>query len=493
MSLLAALKAAPPTGSLTDATGAALTKNQLLLKSHVLARALSREVHGEYIGVMLPTSAVCAVAFFALHVAGRIPAMLNFGGGIKNALAACRMAQIRSIVTARAFVGKAKLEPLVAALEAESIRIIYLEDIRARLTLRDKLLGALTAKLPAPRTDANAPAALLFTSGSEGVPKGVALSHANILANIAQAQARFAFVPSDVMFNALPAFHSFGLTIGMILPLILGFRAHLYPTPLHYQTIPRAFRESGGTILVAADTFFAGWARYAEAEDFARLRLAVAGAEKLKAATRETYMQKFCVDILEGYGVTETSPAISANTHDEHKPGTVGKLFPGMEARLEPVEGIAEGGRLWVKGANVMLGYMKADKPGVIQPQGEWYDTGDIVAIDADGYLRILGRARRFAKVGGEMVSLAAVEEVAAALWPDHAHAAIAIPDAKKGEQIVLLSEFPEVSREAFMAEAKASGLSELAFPKRVEHRAELPRLGSGKVDYAGLREEMDI
>ena len=292
------------------------------------------------------------------------------------------------------------------------------------------------------------PAVVLFTSGSEGMPKGVVLSHANVLANREQVMARFDFGSQDIILNALPLFHSFGLTAGTLLPILSGMRTFFYPSPLHYRIVPEMAYDVNATVMFGTNTFLAGYARFAHPYDFYSVRYAFAGAEKLKDETRRIWTDKFGVQIFEGYGATETSPVLAANTPVDTRVGTVGRLLPGIEYALDPVPGV-EGGRLSVRGPNVMLGYLKHDKPGVIQPPSTergpgWYDTGDIVSIDADGFVTIQGRAKRFAKIGGEMVSLTAVEELAARTWPESQHAVVSVPDAQKGEQLVLVTTKPE-------------------------------------------------
>ena len=403
-----------------DPLAGALSYRKLLLGVVVLARKLApRAGVGEAVGVMLPNANGAAVATLALMSAGRVPAMINFSAGIAGVRGACRAAKIAVIVTSRVFVDKARLEALVGGVSAD-VRIIYLEDVRAQIGIIDKLRGLLDAGRSLVARQPDDPAAILFTSGSEGTPKGVVLSHRNMLANAAQAEARIDFGRSDKVFNVLPLFHSFGLTVGLILPLVSGVRVYLYPSPLHYRIVPEMIYGVNATILFGTDTFLAGYARAAHPYDFRSLRYVLAGAEPVKEATRRTYMEKFGLRILEGYGVTETAPALALNTPMFNKFGTVGRILPGMEVRLEPVAGIEAGGRLYVRGPNVMLGYLRAENPGVLErPPDGWHDTGDIVAIDADGFIAIKGRAKRFAKVGGEMISLAAIETLAADLWPD--------------------------------------------------------------------------
>ena len=419
--------------------------------------------------------------------AGRVPAMINFSAGIANIRAACRAAKIAVIVTSRAFVDKARLSALVDGLKAE-VTVVYLEDVRTTVSLLDKLRGLLNAGRPLVAREPDDPAAILFTSGSEGTPKGVVLSNRNILANAAQAEARIDFGRNDIVFNVLPLFHSFGLTVGLILPLVSGVRVYLYPSPLHYRIVPELIYGANATILFGTDTFLAGYARAAHAYDFRSLRYVLAGAEPVKEATRRTYMEKFGLRILEGYGVTETAPALALNTPMFNRFGTVGRILPGMEVRLEPVPGIVDGGRLFVRGPNVMLGYLRTENPGVLErpPQG-WHDTGDIVAIDSDGFVAIKGRAKRFAKIGGEMISLAAIEALAAELWPDALSGCATVPDARKGERIILVTTQRDANRAAFADFAKARGGTELMTPAEVLVVEKLPLLGSGKIDAVAL------
>jgi acyl-[acyl-carrier-protein]-phospholipid O-acyltransferase/long-chain-fatty-acid--[acyl-carrier-protein] ligase len=404
-----------------------------------------------------------------------------------NIRSGCRAAGIKHIVTSRTFVERAHLDKLVAALAAD-FNVIFLEDVRGEITWGDKLRGLFAARRPLVERAADDPAAILFTSGSEGVPKGVVLSHRNILANAAQAEARIDFGRTDKVFNVLPLFHSFGLTVGFILPLVSGVRIYLYPSPLHYRIVPEMIYGVNATIMFGTDTFLAGYARSAHAYDFRSLRYILAGAEPVKEATRRAYMEKFGLRILEGYGVTETAPALALNTPMFNKFGTVGRLLPGMEARLEPVPGIVEGGRLYVRGPNVMLGYVRAENPGVIErPREGWHDTGDIVTIDTEGFIAIKGRAKRFAKIGGEMISLAAVEALAAELWPDAMSGVATVPDARRGERLVLVTNKTDARRSDFVAFARARGASEMMVPAQVLVMDKLPLLGSGKIDNIAL------
>jgi acyl-[acyl-carrier-protein]-phospholipid O-acyltransferase/long-chain-fatty-acid--[acyl-carrier-protein] ligase len=473
-----------------DVEFAPLSYRGLITASFALGRVLARRTtRGERVGVLLPTSRAAVVTFFGLQAEGRVPAMLNFSTGPAAAQAACTAAEITLVVTARKFVEKAKLDPMVAALATQTT-VLYLEDVRREIGIPARL-GALMRSITArpnhrrARALADEPAVVLFTSGSEGTPKGVVLSHRNLLANRHQLGAVVDFNPRDIVFNALPVFHSFGLTGGLLLPLLAGVRVFLYPSPLHYRTVPELAYGVNATILFGTDTFLAGYARVADNYDFYSVRYVFAGAERVKPETRRVWSEKFGIRILEGYGATETAPALAVNTPMHFKAGTVGRLLPGIDHRLEAVDGISEGGRLFVQGPNVMLGYLRAERPGVLDPPKDgWYDTGDIVQFDAEGFVTIKGRAKRFAKVAGEMVPLGAVEELVARAWPAAMHAVVTVPDAKRGEQLVLITEQKDAARAPLASAARDAGLPEIFVPRSIVHVAKVPILGTGKIDY---------
>ncbi|HEX8665120.1 MAG TPA: AMP-binding protein [Beijerinckiaceae bacterium] len=471
-----------------------LTYGRLVLGALVLGRRLAAiTAPGERVGVLLPNVQGVAVVLFALNARGRVPAMLNFTAGVKNLKAACDLAAVKTVLTSRRFVEQGKLDDVVAAL-GEGRRIVWVEDLRAALTSLDKAIGfaeSLIARRVAARSGMGPddPAVILFTSGSEGVPKGVALSNANLVANARQiaAHAAGALSPADTLFNPLPVFHSFGLTAGLLLGLLSGMKVVLYPSPLHYRQVPKLIGATGATILFATDTFLQGYARAAEADDLKSVRYVIAGAERVKEETRRLW-DRAGATILEGYGATECAPVIACNLPDRNRPGSVGPFLPGTEWRLDPVEGIAEGGRLFVKGPNVMLGYLDAAAPGgVAAPEEGFHDTGDIVSVD-DGFVTIRGRAKRFAKIGGEMVSLAAVEAVAQGLWPESNHVVVALPDPRKGEQIVLVTDNDSADRDALLAHAREQGFPELWVPKAILV-APIPVMGSGKIDVPATAE----
>lgn len=471
-----------------DPLGTQLTYRKLLLGTKVLGEKLAAvTVPGETVGILLPNAAGVAVVLLGLHRHGRVPAMLNYTAGAANLVTACKAAEIKTVIASKAFIEKARLENEVAEL-GKHVRILMTEDIRAGVTTLDKLKAMLPAHAPT-RAKPDDPAFVLFTSGSEGTPKGVVLSHRNLLANVAQVAARIDFSPADIIFNVLPVFHSFGLTGGLVLPLVTGTKTFLYPSPLHYRIIPELVYGTNATAIFGTDTFLMGYARTANPYDFRSLRFVVAGAEPVKAETRRVWMEKFGHRILEGYGVTECSPVLAVNTPMFNRAGTVGRLLPGIEHRLEEMPGIEEAGKLHVRGPNIMLGYLRAEAPGVIeQPEGGWHDTGDIVAIDAEGFVAIRGRVKRFAKIAGEMVSLAAVDAMVATLRPDAEHVTVAVPDARKGERLILMTTASDLTRAALQAHFRELGATELMIPAEILPMDALPLLGSGKVDFMAAR-----
>ena len=478
-----------------------LTYKQLIIRSFILGSAIQRDTTaGEHVGVLMPNVVTTTVLFMATQYLDRVPAMLNFTAGTHAILSACETGQIKTIYTSRQFIENAKLQSLAEDLEQHK-KIIYLEDLKDRITLKDKITGLLRNKYAhfhyrsnVDSLDPDKPAVILFTSGSEGVPKGVVLSHSNLLSNYAQVSCHIDFQPTDIVFSCLPLFHSFGLNAGYLMPLIGGSKVFLYPTPLHYRIIPELVYELGATILFGTNTFFKGYARHAHPYDFYSLRYAVAGAEKLRDDTLQLWMEKFGVRILQGYGVTETSPVISVNTPMQCRIGTTGRLMSGMEYYIKPVKGIEQGGRLVVKGPNVMLGYLLQGQDGKIQPPSTekgpgWYDTGDIATIDTEGFISILGRAKRFAKIGGEMVSLTAIEEIAMQIWPEFTHAAINLSDEKKGEKIILVSNNKQADRKQYQEYARLNKIGELYIPRKIILTEDFPVLASGKTDYTTLTE----
>lgn len=468
----------------------------LLKGSLALGRLIARFTEeGENVGVLLPNVSTTVCTIFGMSAMRRVPAMLNYTAGAAGMQYACEAAGVRTIVTSRRFLEIARLAATVQAIR--NVQVVYMEELRARFTWADRLWLVLVA-LRMPRvvmrsSSPREPAVVLFTSGSEGKPKGVVLSHEALLANVAQIRAVVDFSPADKFLVALPVFHAFGLTCGAIMPLVTGSRLFLYPSPLHYRIIPEVIYDRGCTVLFGTSTFLGAYARFAHPYDFYRLRYVVSGAEKLSDEVRKTWYERFGIRIMEGYGATECAPVIAVNTPMAYRTGTVGTLLPGVECRLQPVEGIADGGILHVRGPNVMLGYYLHEAPGVLQPPvsdlGEgWHGTGDIVTIDEDGFLGIRGRVRRFAKIAGEMVSLEVVEKIAQTASPGGQHASVAVADPKRGESLVLFTNDAGLEREAIVQAARTLGAPELAVPRRIEHLKALPLLGTGKTDYVNLK-----
>jgi acyl-[acyl-carrier-protein]-phospholipid O-acyltransferase/long-chain-fatty-acid--[acyl-carrier-protein] ligase len=416
--------------------------------------------------------------------------MLNFTAGLRNLRAAVRLAGVKRVLTSHRFIEQGKLHDLIDALE-ERCEITYLEDVRAGIGTVDRL-RALTASLFPKRFSARLkpsdPGVVLFTSGSFGAPRGVVLSHANILANVAQVAAHIDLDPGWVMFNPLPIFHCFGLTAGAMLPIFTGMKAFQYPSPLHIKIIPALIKDTGASVLLATDTFVNQYARAATANELSGLKFIVCGAEKVREETHNLIAERFGpVPVLEGYGATEASPVIAVNKPGDNRRGTVGALLPGMETRVIPVPGIDRGGRLLVRGPNVMSGYL--DAAGALEPPHDgWHDTGDVVEMSHDNWITILGRVKRFAKIGGEMVSLTAAEDLAASLWPESRHAVIAVPDGRKGERLILVTDRGDAEVGKLVAHAHAIGASDLAVPRRIVKAAEVPVLGSGKTDYVAIQ-----
>ena len=468
-----------------------LSYTDLIRASFALGRRIAAMTEkGERVGVLLPSSVGAVVTFFALHAFGRVPTMLNFTAGIRNLKAACKLAGVKRILTAHRFIDQGKLDDLIDALQADH-EIVYLEDVRAKIGVADKAFAALAGAFPrrfrAPLTHKD-PGVILFTSGSFGAPRGVMLSQGNLLANVDQIAAHIDLDPDWVMFNPLPVFHCFGLTAGALLPIFSGIKAFQYPSPLHVKQIPPLIKDTRADVLFATDTFINQYARSADPGELSGLKFVVCGAEKVRDETHNLIAERFGpVPLLEGFGATEASPVIAVNQPPNNKRGTVGPVVPGIETRLEPVDGIPVGGRLFVRGPNIMAGYLN-EAGGIDPPVDGWHDTGDVVDFDEDGCVRILGRVKRFAKIGGEMVSLTAAEDLAAGLWPDARHAVIAMQDTRKGERLVLVTDRLDAGVSALVAHAQSLGAPELAVPRRIVRVPEIPVLGTGKTDYVAIQ-----
>ena len=489
---------------LQDSTMRKFTYRKLLVASSVLASLWRRELKNDSkgrIGVLLPNVNAMPIVLLSLWSAKKIPAILNYTVGPAILLACARVAELRRIITSKRFIENLQLD--LKAFQDAGIEILFLEDVRAGISAFQKFAAALFSQKPIGFPKVEDPAVILFTSGSEGDPKAVELTHHNVLANIRQMVSVIDLMESDRFFNALPLFHSFGLTIGLLLPLVRSTFVFLYLSPLHYRVVPSAFYNLDCTVLFGTNTFLNGYARKAHPYDFRSLRYLFAGAEKLQESTTNTWMRKFGVRIIEGYGATECSPCVSANTPMRSKHGSAGQFLPDIKYRLEPVEGVSDArnaesgmhnensGRLFVRGPNVMRGYLNPEANAKFQALGGWYDTGDIVNVDADGYVHILGRLKRFAKVSGEMVSLTAVEDVLATAFPNYglkfAIAVVAKPDEGKGEKLIAATNEARLTIDEVRTAIRNRGLSNLAVPREIKVVHDIPRLGTGKINHREL------
>jgi acyl-[acyl-carrier-protein]-phospholipid O-acyltransferase/long-chain-fatty-acid--[acyl-carrier-protein] ligase len=478
-----------------------LSYKQFILRSYVLGKYIAdHSTHQEFIGILLPTCNAAAVCIFASYAFGRVPAILNFTMTPEVILDSCLRSNIKQIYTSKQFIEKGKFELIIELLRPH-INIIFLEDLKQEISLIDKLLGKIHATFPYyfykkfnPTISPQDPAVLLFTSGSEAFPKGVILSHENSQANRYQLNTKFDFHKNDIALIALPLFHSFGF-MGLTMQLFTGTFTLCYPTPLHYRVIPELSYDINATIIYGTDTFLKGYGQRANPYDFYSIRYVLSGGEALKKETRELWFEKFGIRIIEGYGITETAPVIACNTPTHFKSGTVGRFLPTVEYKLEKIPEIQEEntGRLWVKGPNILKGYLAMNKTSeIIPPKDNWYDTGDIVNIDEFGFVTLRGRVKRFAKLAGEMISLNVVENYLSEIRNDVAHAVISVPDDRKGEALVVITECHLLSRELITEHFKARNISMLMLPKKIIFVKKLPRTAAGKINYLSLRDLLE-
>jgi acyl-[acyl-carrier-protein]-phospholipid O-acyltransferase/long-chain-fatty-acid--[acyl-carrier-protein] ligase len=474
-----------------------LSYDTLITRSIAIGNALKKiSASDENLGVLLPNSTKTLNVVLGIQLHGRIPAMLNYSIGSTGMIAACKLAKIKTVLTSRRFIELAKLTEEAEHL-SQQVNLVYLEDLASKIGLLNKLKAVIQCKTAdswykKTSVTPHHPAVILFTSGTEGSPKGVVLSHQNILANQEQVAARINCNAQDVVLNFLPMFHSFGFTVGTLLPIMQGMTTFFYPSPLHYSVIPEMAYEKGATIMFGTNTFLAAYGKKAHPYDFNTIRYIIAGAEKLQDNTRKLWSDKFGIRILEGYGATETSPVASVNTPIDNKIGSVGRLMPSMKYKLEAVPGIENAGKLHLSGPNIMLGYLLADNPGKLVPPESiygkgWYDTGDIVNIDEDGFVSIQGRSKRFAKISGEMISLAAAEQIVTEIWPESQHAIISLPDERKGEKLVLVTTHKDVSTKELTAKTK--GIAAINLPRKFVQVDSLPVFATGKTNYIEVTE----
>lgn len=471
------------------------TYGAVLRASLALGRLLKRLTGDkERVGVLLPNVPATVQTVLGLSGAGRVPVMFNYSGGVAAIRSARLAAGVQTVVTSRMFVERARLEPLIEALSG--CTIVYLEDLRSHFGLLDKIwLLAFALRFPhltLAAQSASDPAVVLFTSGSDGEPKGVVLSHQAITANVTQIRTVLEFTPDDKILNPLPLYHAYSFTAGMVLPLTTGTRLHLYISPLHYRAIPEMAYRHDCTVLFGTGTFLSYYAAYANPADFARIRYVISGGEKLSPEVARVWLDKFGLRIFEGYGCTECAPVISLATPSAHRSGTVGRILPGMEYHIAPVDGIEKGGILHLRGPNLMLGHCFKEAPGLVQPCQSalgpgWYDTGDVAQVDEEGFVVIQGRMRRFAKIAGEMVSLDHIEQIARTASPSHFHAAVLAVEEYGGETTVLFTTDPALDRITLQRTARILGSRDLAVAREVVKVRELPMLRTGKTDYTGL------
>ncbi|PAS91369.1 MAG: bifunctional 2-acylglycerophosphoethanolamine acyltransferase/acyl-ACP synthetase [Candidatus Dactylopiibacterium carminicum] len=466
--------------------------NDILRSAWVLGRKIAqRTAPDETIGLLLPNVGAPLALLFGLSAWRRIPALLPYTAGNTSLRAACTAAGIRRVISSREFIARFKLEGSLRALDG--LEVLWLEDLRDAISLGDRVWWLLRARFSplcaCPRSHADDPALVMFTAGSEENPKGVLLSHRALLANVAQIRAVLDISSNDVVLNALPLHHSFGLTAGALIPLLSGAKLFLYPSPQHHRVVPELAYNSSATILCGNNSFLANYGRHAHPYDFSRLRCVIAGGEKVTPEVRELWFEKFGARIFEGYGATEAACAIALNNPMASRWGSAGPLLPGIQHRLQPLLGLpANAGVLHVAGPNMLSGYLRTTHPGVpAAPQScfgpGWLDTGDVVSFDDDGFLHVLGRAKRLLTHAEASVSLGLIELIATAAAPDADHAALETPPG----EILLLTTAPALDTEALHTAAARLGWPEHALPARIEHRASLPMLAPGKPDYAAL------
>ena len=470
--------------------GREVSYSRALIASLLLASEFKKYDKG-FLGVMIPTSAGCALSILGALMSGRTPVMINYSTGAEEN---CRYAQdkcdFKTIITSRALLQKIDC-PHVDGM-------IYIEDIMAGLSTLKKAKAAAISKLPASfiqkMVSGNSDqqdAVILFTSGSEKDPKAVELTHRNIVSNIESFSERYNFTPNDIFLANLPYFHVFGLTGNLWTPLYHGMSIVSYANPLDYKKICEIIRDDKPTLMVATPSFYWGYLRKSEPGDFDSLRLAVCGADKCPDALREGFMEKHNITLYEGYGTTETSPAISSNFEGHNKPGSVGLPLNGVDIMIEHYQtgeecGVGENGKILVKGDLVMKGYFNDFEETSLHIRHGWYDTGDMGNLDEDGYLWHVGRLKRFVKIGGEMVSLIKVENVLEKYLPDEVLCCVVdVPDAIKGARIV--AAVTETIDEKKIIKKMTAELPKLALPKIFTVIEDLPKMGSGKIDFRSV------
>jgi acyl-[acyl-carrier-protein]-phospholipid O-acyltransferase / long-chain-fatty-acid--[acyl-carrier-protein] ligase len=492
-----------------DSTGVELSFGRLMIGSFALGRVLARRTSGEQtIGTLLPASAGAAVTNVAIYMAGRMPVNLNFTIGQEALAGAIAQAGIRTIVTSRVFLKKADLPEIPG--------MVFLEDLRKEVSGIDKAIALVHARLaPLPlirrwfgasAPDGGSPlGTIIFSSGSTGVPKGVMLTHAALLANIDSFKQVFPMNDTDTFIGVLPFFHSFGFTCTFWFPLLQGSTAAYHPNPMDGKTIGEMAEKYRATMLVSTPTFCGGYVRRISKEQFAHLKFAIVGAEKLRPALAAEFREKYGVELFEGYGMTEMAPVVAVNRPDVtdgpevqigNKPGSVGHPIPGVAARVVDQNtgedlGTGQEGLLLLKGPNMMKGYLHAPERTAEVMRNGWYVTGDIAKLDDDGFIFITDRLSRFSKIGGEMVPHVKIEDAINEILGELACAVTAVPDATKGERLVAFYTRPDVLPETLWERLCQTTLPRLWVPKR-DHLVPIdtiPTLGTGKTDLRRLKQ----
>lgn len=468
-------------------TNRRITYGKALIASLILSKKFKKYDEG-FIGIMVPTSAGCALSVLGALMSGRTPVMINYStGAAANAEYAQRKCAFRTIITSKALLEKINCRVVDG--------MVFLEDIMAGVSIIDKLKAAFKSKLPAENIikkihggDENDTLFVLFTSGSEKDPKAVQLTHRNIVANVDSLKEVYDLLPSDIFLANLPYFHIFGQTANLWTPLYFGMTIVTYANPLEFKAICTVAREEKVTLMVGTPTFFLGYLNKSEPGDFSSVRIMITGADKCPDVLRKGFIDKHGIVLLEAYGATETSPAITVNTHKNNRPGSVGKVIPNVQVRMEHYETgeeckVSEIGKILVKGDNVMKGYFDDFEQTSLSIRHGWYDTGDMGYMDEDGYLWHVGRLKRFIKIGGEMVSLIKVEDVLEKfLPPDVQCCVVEIPDALRGAKIV--AAVTHSIDEKAVLKKMSEHLPNIALPKQFVVIEELPKMGSGKIDF---------
>jgi acyl-[acyl-carrier-protein]-phospholipid O-acyltransferase/long-chain-fatty-acid--[acyl-carrier-protein] ligase len=469
----------------------ALTYRQFLARARRIGkrlRAMTKD--GETVALLLPDSPEFVVSLLALNSSGRVAALPDGGADVEGIANALETAEISTVLSSHRHIEEAGLTDLVATLEERGIRTVRLEDIERSASLIERLTARKLWHQPLVKKGASRPAVLLFKMERACEPSAVVLSDRNLLANVAQRAARLEVSPLDRVLNALPLSDGLGLVAGLLLPLLSGAETRFVPPPAEPARYPK-FRAAGApTIVIGGDAFLAAYAGTMEGQP-TELRTVIAGGTGLRPETVKLWADRFGITIIEAFGLPEAGGVVAVGSLTHNRASSAGRLLPGMEIRLEPVEGMTDGGgRLWIYGPNVMLGHVRSDVPGILQPPlGGWHDTGEAVSADREGYLTLYGRAERVVAVEGEILSLDKVEALANGLWPHARHAAVSVTNRRKAIRIVLMTTADETLRDALLRSAQEAGWSEKIVPVEIVKVAELPLTEAGKVDYSRVSE----